>query len=537
MQDRSSFLPRIATRPLAWALAMIAFFAALQLATIAYGTRINDLPYIRDARVNADVIHGSALERSQVIGRLSRAETPDLWMVRFKLYSIEADEIVSIMALARIKPAQAQFDPGLYLYGGAYLYPLGAWYFALSKLGLVQIGSFEQLLAQPEDMDHVWIVGRLFILAAFLASAFLLYLALGAISPPNVALALLAIYLFCPASIMFSAVIKPHWYALLWVNAALLIVVGTLHQKRLPLTWELLLGACIGLAVGSATTMSILAVGIWTALAWLAARRAIKAVALARVPLVAIAFFLASNPYYLLNSRAVRTERTAAAGWFEPSASLNALVTFIDNSLFSGLGIAFTSLMIALALWHLLRGPNTSRLVAFSVLAPILIVAYLTSFMSSWNLNFRYAGYLIPVALIAFAVWRVRASVLVLCAVVTAAQAVPLKIAYFDENSPTRSTRLSAAAWINTNIPKTDSICLPNSTMVPFDAPPFDFTQYRVYADDCRWAVRVERNARQVQDIPGYAVAARFKPRFSLSLFPLVWEHINPQITVFRKND
>ena len=48
----------------------------------------------------------------------------------FKLYSIEADEAVNIIALARIKPGQGQFDPGLYQYGGAYLYPLGAWYFA-----------------------------------------------------------------------------------------------------------------------------------------------------------------------------------------------------------------------------------------------------------------------------------------------------------------------------------------------------------------------------------------------------------------------
>jgi hypothetical protein len=536
-QDQTGFFPKIAARPLAWALALIAVFAALQIATLNYGTDINDLPYIHDYHVTTDVLRDSALSRGQVVERPTRrVETPDLWMVRYKLYSIEADEIVSIMALARIKPAQAQLDPAFYLYGGAYLYPLGAWYFALSKVGLVHVGSFEQMLARPQEMDRVWLAGRLFVLGAFVISAFLLFVAMNAVSPMAVSMAALAIYLFCPASIMFSAVIKPHWYALLWVNAALLIVVCAVRQKRLPLIWEILLGACIGLAVGSVITMSFLAVGIWTVMAWLAARRAIKPLVLLRVPLVALFFFVASNPFYVLNWRAVLAERAAAAGWFEPSTSVNALVTFIYNSLFSGFGIAFTLLAISLALWYLVRGPNMSRFVALLVLTPILLVAYLTAYMADWNLNFRYVGYFMPVALVAFGVWRVRASVLVFCAILTAAQAAPLKVAYLDENSPTWSTRLSAAAWMNANIPKTDSICLPHSTMVPFDAPPFDFTKYRVNANDCRWAVGVERNQREVQDMPGYIAAKRFEPRFSSRFFPLVWEHINPQITVYRKN-
>ena len=127
-------------------------------------------------------------------------------MVRYKLYSIEADEVVNIIALARIKPGRLQFNPGFYQYGGAYLYPLGAWYFALSKLGLIHVAPFEQMLKDPQAMDRVWIAGRAFILAAFALSALLLFLALAEIAPAGVALAALAIYLLCPASIMLSQV-------------------------------------------------------------------------------------------------------------------------------------------------------------------------------------------------------------------------------------------------------------------------------------------------------------------------------------------
>jgi hypothetical protein len=536
-QDPTSVFPKIAARPLAWALAMIAVFVVLQIATLNYGTYVNDLSYIRDYRVSTDVLRDSALSRGQVVERPSqRVETPDLWMVRFKLYSIEADEIVSIMALARIRPAQAQFDPAFYQYGGAFLYPLGAWYLVLSKVGLVHVAPFDQMLANPQDMDRVWIAGRAFVLAAFVISAFLLFVAMNAVAPTNVSLAALAIYLFCPASIMFSVVIKPHWYALLWVNAALLIVVCALRQKRLPFTWELLLSVCIGLAVGSVITMSLVAAGIWVAMAWLVVRGAINPIVLVRMPLLAVLVFAASNPYYLLNWSAVQAERAATQGWFEPAANLSVLATFVYNSLFSGFGIAITLLMIAVALWHLLRGPNAARLVALSLLVTILAFAYLTAHTAEWNLNFRYVGYLAPVGLIALGAWRVRTSLLVLCALLTAAQAIPLKVAYFDENSASRSTRFAAAAWINANIPKTDSICLPSSTVVPFDLPPFRFAEYRINADDCRWAVRVERNRRYVHDIPGYEVAMRFKPRLSPRVFPMVWEHINPQITVYRKN-
>jgi hypothetical protein len=47
-------------------------------------------------------------------------------MLRFKLYPVESDEPMNIVALARMRPGELRFDPGLYEYGGAYLYPLGA---------------------------------------------------------------------------------------------------------------------------------------------------------------------------------------------------------------------------------------------------------------------------------------------------------------------------------------------------------------------------------------------------------------------------
>jgi len=521
------------------ATAIIIIFLMMQAAALNYGTRINDLPFIRDYRVTGDVVSNSGLERSQlIVSPDGRKETLDLWMVRFKLYSVEADEVDNIIALARIKPAQGQFDPKFYQYGGAFLYPLGAWYFALSKLGMVDVAPLDQLLAHPQTMDRVWIAGRTFVVTAFAASAFLLFLMLLEVASTPVALTALAIYLFCPASIMFSEVIKPHWYALIWINGALLIVVRAFTRGQLTLASEFLLAAALGLAVGSVVTNSLMAVLIWCALALLAIRGKARLIALIRVPAIAGFVFFLTNPYYFLNWQAAQVERAAAGAWFNPSLDPATLLMFFYNSLFSGFGIVLTVLMLAAMVWHLLRGPNGIRFLVLAIAMPILAIAILTTSIATWSVNFRYIPYVLPAALLllALAKWRHQGLTIGLCALATLAQAAPLKLAYFDENSDTNSTRRSAAAWIDQNIPKSDAICVGTETLVPYDVPPFRFDQYKINSPDCRWLVQIERQPRAVLPIPQYGIAKRFVPRLSPQVYPLVWEHINPQITVYRKN-
>lgn len=525
----------------AWpALAVVAAFFVMQSLTLGYGTHINDLPHIRDYRVSSDIFRRSGLNREQLIGSATHQdESLDVWMVRFKLYSVEADEAVAIMALARIKPGQLHFDPGFYQYGGAFLYPLGVWYFALSKLGVVHVAPLEQMLATPQAMDAVWIAGRAFVLAAFAISGVLLFMALNEMAPRGVALCGLLLYLLCPASIMYSQVIKPHWYALLWVTGALLIITRAVTRGRWSLQREVLLGACLGLAVGSAATFSPFAVLAWCALAALALRRVVTAWALVRVPAIALAAFVASNPYYVLNWHAVQTERAAAQSWFAPSFSVGAIAEFVQSSMLSGFGVAFTALIFALGLWRLVRGPSPARLYAIAVFVPIVVIAVMTANMASWNVNFRYISYLFPAAVILLAAgpWRYRTPVLTLAAALTAAQAAPLKLAYVDENSPNHSTRFLAAAWINSHIPKGDAICLTTPNLAPYEVPPFRFDQYRINAPNCGWSVRIERQPLVARTDPSETIAQRFTPRLSPQVFPLVWEHINPQITIYRRND
>ncbi len=293
-------------------------------------------------------------------------------------------------------------------------------------------------------MDRVWIAGRAFVLAAFAASSFLLFLALAEITSAPVALAGLAIYLFCPASIMFS---PDHKAALVCV------AVGQCgasdYRPRIRAQSH---DACLGVAAGgryqfavaSATTFSLMAVLMWATLAALVFRGGLNAVALLRIPMVAVVVFLLSNPYYVLNWPAVQAEQAAAASWFRPSVGPGALVMFVQNSLFAGFGVALTLLIFVAIIWHLIRGPAWARMLALATIAPVTIMAIMTANMATWNVNFRYIPYFLPVALILVALghWRFRGLILALCTIATIAQAAPLKLAYFDENSNKYSTRL-----------------------------------------------------------------------------------------------
>ena len=523
-----------------WAALLLAIlFVVLQAPTLGYGTRINDLPHIRDYPVPARVAQQSGLERNTLIGtQTDRTESLDLWMVRFKLYTVDADEVYAIIALARMQPAQFRFDPHYYQYGGVFLYPLGAYYFALSKLHVLSLGSLEQMLARPDQIDRVWIAGRALILAVVTLAGLALYLALAEFAPRPIALAGLAIFYFCPATIMFSQVLKPHWYALLFTNVALLILARAFVRQRLGGAGEIALGIVLGLAVGSVATFGLFAVLVWGTLLFLVWQRAARVRTLLSVPIVAVIVFLATNPYYVLSWQAVQTERAAQSEWFMPALHLGTVPELFRVSILPGFGVVLTVVFLAVLIRHLLRpAPPGIRLFGLAIFIPLVVMAALTASHSYWHANFRYFPYVLPLMIVflAAAEWPYRKTVLMLTAAAAILQSVPMKLAYVDENSDIHSTRLASAAWIDSRAPAEDAVCTSTNTLAPYSVPPFRFDRHKINTADCRWLVVLDGNQDAKPPAPGWTLAQKFRPRLSPALFPLVWEHINPQVAIYRR--
>ncbi len=80
--------------------------------------------------------------------RWSRDEALDACR-RFLLYSDNPDEMMTLSALSRLKPAEGRFDPGIGQYGGAFLYPLGVWLKTAAATGLVRQGDLGFYVRHP----------------------------------------------------------------------------------------------------------------------------------------------------------------------------------------------------------------------------------------------------------------------------------------------------------------------------------------------------------------------------------------------------
>ena len=295
--------------------AVVTFFA-FQVILADYGYRVDQFDYIESFDVSSDNL-GGALKRDAITGiDAIYSENLNKWMMRFKLYSVDSDEVTNIMALARIRPSELEFDPHFYAYGGGYLYPLGGWFFFLEQLGWIEIGSLESMLNSPDRMDRVYYAGRIFVLISFALSALVLFYVLRSIQSNSFALLGVLIYMIIPVLVMFSITMKPHVYGMFWSNLALWVLVNAGNRGELTKKHVLGVGIVLGVAVGSASTYSLFAVLIWSGLAYYVWRGLVQPYALIMVPFIAVCAYVLTNPYVFINYDAYLQEVEKVQSWF-----------------------------------------------------------------------------------------------------------------------------------------------------------------------------------------------------------------------------
>lgn len=507
------------------------FFLALQLNTVNFGTTINNQEGVKSLKATEATVDSAPKIESRI-----KLENPEQWRQRFMLYSVEADELLSILALSRIDPPALKFDPQYYQYGGAWLYPLGLWFAALDKVGLISVAGLDVMLDEPDRMDNVYTWGRIFVLLAFIGSAVLLYATILRLTSPSVAAMIVGLYLFCPASLIMSQTMKPHWYGLLWINGALYVLVRSFMENDFGVKRQVVLAFFLALAVGSSATFSLFAVFIWFAMAGYVLRGHKGYGCLFLVPTVSIIIYILTNPYIFLNLDLARQEFEATSGWFEPQIGVLPIVGFVINAALPGFGIVMFIGTCAVSLWQIIRPTKPFlRWISCSVFITIIFTASMQANLWDWHLNFRYSPYFISIAslLVAGIAFRLRELTVGVVLVLTIIQGVPTMLAYMDENSPEHSTRLLAAKWIDQNVQPNSPLCLNTPTPAPFNTPPFSLSKYQINNPECTIRVHVER-LPDTQGAPdGWMLITRFSPRLSNPAFPMVIGHINPQISVY----
>lgn len=516
---------------LALALAVV---GAVLFAAADFGHRINDLPVIAEGPSPRPDMTGSALERDSLVGQAAHAEGPERWRFRYRLYSVHSDEIVNFVAFARLKRglAEGRPDPGVYQYGGAYLYPMAAWLVGLDRLGVVEIGGMTELVDNPQRLDRLYLAGRTFVLLAALGGAVLVYLGFATLGRPWLGVGVALLQVLTPMAVLAETTMKPHWYATLWAGLAFFAMTRLWVGTARPWPW---LGAAAlgtGLAVGSTLPMGAMAVVLWGFLVALTVRRAVPWAALVAVPAGALAVFAATNPFLFLNHAARQAEQGAALGFYDRLGGPAEVVAFFWHSLAPGLGLGVLGILGVVTVAGLLR-PGRARWLLLAVLwGPLLAMGVLTGALVEWTQHARYLPFMVPLIGLALAAVLPRRGALVgaVALALTLVQTAPQVLARLDEDSPRHGTRLAAAAWIDAHVPAEPGICAP-AHLAPFHAPPFDFVRLAVNRPDCACRVTVHGSTVRPPDNP-WPVAALFSPRARLPFLPPLYDHVNPTIAV-----
>jgi hypothetical protein len=222
-------------------------------------------------------------------------------LLRYRLYSRQPDEMITFMALQRMRPRRLDFDPRLYQYGGAYVYLVGAASALSAALGFTKLtGDVGFYLTRPELFAHFYLVARLITLVfagLLLVSVVRLARRAAGRTAGWIAALLLAA---CPVFISGALEAKPH------VPSACMLIWATLSaldyhargrwRDARRLGWQA--GLASGFVLTGLASLLILPMLYWTSRRrHAAAGRHVLACAG-----LAIAIYVATNPYPILHA-------------------------------------------------------------------------------------------------------------------------------------------------------------------------------------------------------------------------------------------
>ena len=82
-------------------------------------------------------------------------------LLRYRLYTYQPDEMITMMALAGMHPSRLELDPRLYQYGGLFIYPVGALIRLCGLLGWIDVrNDVVYYLDHPDAFGKFYIVAR-----------------------------------------------------------------------------------------------------------------------------------------------------------------------------------------------------------------------------------------------------------------------------------------------------------------------------------------------------------------------------------------
>ena len=326
-----------------WPGAKIAQLAGDRSSGDAVGADVDRNPVVRTG--SPIVLNQTDQQRAEIIQR-------------YRLYTYQPDEMITMMALARMKPSQRDFDPKLYQYGGLWVYPVGA----LIKVFAHPEPDRAYYLEHPEQFGRFYVIARLYVVAFGIVGAWAVFWIARRLCGDLLTASFATLcYTFMPVVVNMAHEAKPH------LPAAVLMLLATIAATRFVDTgrkrWWTLAAALCGAAAGMVLSAVVAMVVPVVMVMW---RRGEKmgqriVVLLGSLVIAADVYFL-TNPYvlvHLLRDRAVLVSNLQnSQAMYRAPASVQGLwnaVTLIGVGTAPMIGIA-GSLSIVGFLLSLSRG-------------------------------------------------------------------------------------------------------------------------------------------------------------------------------------
>jgi hypothetical protein len=174
--------------------------------------------------------------------------------LRYRLYTHQPDEMITMMALAQMRPGSLDLDPRLYQYGGLFIYPVGALVKLCGLVGLIEVRSdLTYYLDNPDEFGKFYVVARAYAAAWGLVGVVAVYLIASRLHDRRAGLVAALLFVMLPVVVCMSHEGKPHlpgaalmllavWFAMQYADSS-----SRRHWLALCITC----GASLGMVLSS----------------------------------------------------------------------------------------------------------------------------------------------------------------------------------------------------------------------------------------------------------------------------------------------
>ena len=399
----------------------------------------------------------------------------------FFLGSAIGDETWTISIISRMHPSQLDFNPKVFIYGGAYIYS-ACFFLVLASLFKIAVltSSFSYYFLHPEAIAGIFTAFRLLSALSTVLTAVVIYLTFKGHYRKRVLAAAVIIFLTAPVIIYHSHIAKPHAFSMLWATLAFFCfmkIANDIERSR----YYILGGIFAGLSAGSLYPNGLI---ILTLLfAQYRKTNSIKsffAPNMFKSAAAAAAAFVATNPY-MFSKAFLGTFGATSKVWGYGMVSAGRSAETIKLLFSGGVSWAVSILIISGIIAVVMRKNEASRYVLFTAGSLVLFNLAFLKHIGVFTVSLPYLAVIAALGA-EHIVSNTRTRYFggaALCLIFSVIMLDACSSSSLFVKKPIYQT---VGEWINSELPKGSSIGLMEDENIrPADVPYFHLFDYRVF--------------------------------------------------------